>query len=102
MKGKREPFNPSPDQVAWIKKNYGRMTRAAVCRKLGCGVNEFDKWCRKHNVRSEFTPESKTKDLTGYIRVPVPGIGNPVILVPPHRDPEEAKRKYIEKLNRKK
>lgn len=93
---------PTPKEAEYIKQNYGRMTKAAVVRRIGCSVNDFDKYIRLNHIKADWTPENKTKDLTGWVRVPVPGIGNPVILVPPHRDPEKARLRYIEKLNRKK
>lgn len=101
-KRKRKPFyNVNPEQEQFIRANYGKLSRAAVSRKTGVPLNELDAFLRKHFIKSDWAPEAKTKDLTQWQRVPVPGIGNPVLLIPPGRDPEQARKKYLERQERK-
>lgn len=100
---KRKPFYDfTPEQEVFIKQNYGRKTKSSICRALKVGYNKLEAYLRATGIKADWEPTPKTQDLTGWQFVPVPGVGNPVLRIPPGKDPEEAKRRYLERQARKK
>lgn len=98
---KTAPWNPPPQVIKFIKENYGRMTKAALCRKFEIKPRQFENFIKKKGITANWEQNHKTKDLSGWQRVPVPGVGNPVLIIPPGRDPEKAKARYLEKVRRR-
>lgn len=104
VKKQKNKWRPNEEEERFVRENYGRMTKAAIIRKFNISLKEFERWCREKAVFANFDQKHFTKDHTGYTRVPVadPKYGcTTYLLVRPGKDPEEAKRKYYAKFEKK-
>jgi hypothetical protein len=111
MNTKKKIWQPSEADIAFIKKRYATfnskqtITKTRILEKYGISGPVFDRFCVKHGIRPKQPKAPQIKDFSAYQRVPVP---DPqygcvtYILVHPDKCPIQAKKKYVEKLNRNK
>lgn len=96
-------WRPTPEQEAWVRQNYGKISKSNIIRHLGIELRAFENWRHYHDVHPNYDGKPVSKDFSGHTRVFVPdGHGREtVILVRPGRDPEEAKAAYIARYSEK-
>ena len=109
MSAKKKIWQPSEKDIEFIKKRYATfnskhtITKTRILEKYGISGPVFERFCSRHGIRPLEPKTPEKRDFTGYTRVgvPDPQYGcTTYILVPPHRDPEIAKKKYLDRLKR--
>ncbi|HEY4756035.1 MAG TPA: hypothetical protein VIH28_08280 [Ignavibacteriaceae bacterium] len=109
---KMKLWEPTYEQAIFIKERYATYnsintwTKSRICERFKVSSAVLDRYLAKHNIKPKKEPKGKSRDLTGFIRIPVPcEFGSQTyILIPPDKDPVEAlenyKKRNEEKLKR--
>lgn len=102
----QKEWHPTQDQVEFIKAKYATyysvnhtLTKTRLAKLMGVSIPLFERACQRLKIKPREPQEHSKRDFSKHIRVSVPCKLNcpTVILVAPGKDPEEAKKRYMEK-----